>query len=137
MPKQCCVFECKSIRKGSKNQNTFHNFPTVTNKIQIVETGSQKAMKCFQSLKYSCVKHFKGDSEDTALIQNVVSCRVLRYIAHPSLFSKKVNGLPFMSTKNISLEPFLSLVWVKMPKLESDGSKTLSLKALVFSQTAI
>jgi hypothetical protein len=24
-----------------------------------------------------------------------------------------------------------------MPKLESDGSKTLSLKALVFSQTAI
>jgi len=63
----------------------------------------------------SCVNHFKeSDSKDTALIENVINFRILRYIAHPPLFSKgetsSVNGLPFMSTKNISLEPCLCLV---------------------------
>lgn len=63
----------------------------------------------------NCMKHFKEtDSKDTVLTENVINSRVLGYTAYPSLFSKhetsSVNDLPFMGTKNISLEPCLCLI---------------------------
>lgn len=110
------MFESKSIKKGYTNQNTFHNFPTVINK-KNSNCGNLKSTshEMFPvSEIQSCVKHFKKtDSKDTLLTENVINCRVLRHIAHPSLFSKgetSVNDLPFMSTKNNSLEPCLCLV---------------------------
>ena len=69
MPKQCCVFESKSVRKGSTNQNTFHNSPTVINtkRFKLWKFKVNKPWNVSSLRNTGCVKHFKEtDSKDSS-----------------------------------------------------------------------
>lgn len=143
MLNKCCVYERKSIQKGSTNQITLHHFPDCDKykMMQTVENENKQATKHFQSLKYSYLKCSKeSDSEDTGSVKNAINCTECFKILSIHPYSQKARQDNLYMAFHLWAQEILTLnlvclIWVMVLELGSYGSETQHIFSNLLSDT--